>query len=64
MPTEDDFDLARSFLARHETALRAGDALHLAVAANNRATAVYTLDKGMLGAGRRLGLRVRAGIRI
>ena len=60
----DDFDLAGEFLRRYETGLRAGDALHLAIASNNRATALYTLDKMFLTAGRRLGLKVMAGIRL
>ena len=36
LPDVDDFDLARQYLAHHKTALRAGDALHLAIAANHR----------------------------
>jgi predicted nucleic acid-binding protein len=64
LPTADDFDLARHFLQRYGTGLRAGDALHLAIASNNRATAVYTLDKTLLAAGRRLGLKTRLGIRL
>jgi predicted nucleic acid-binding protein len=64
LPTADDFDVAGKFLRRYKTGLRAGDALHLAIASNNRATAVYSLDKAFLAAGRRLGLKVRAGIRI
>jgi uncharacterized protein len=62
LPTANDFDLAGEFLRRHETALRAGDALHLAIASNNRATAVYSLDKTFLEAGRRLGIKVMTGI--
>jgi predicted nucleic acid-binding protein len=64
LPTTDDFDLAGQFLRQHESGLRAGDALHLAIASNNRATAVYTLDRTFLAAGRRLGLKVSAGIRL
>ncbi|WP_228896815.1 type II toxin-antitoxin system VapC family toxin [Pseudoduganella aquatica] len=37
------------------TALRAGDALHLAIAAAHRAT-VYTLDRGMAAAAQTLGV--------
>jgi uncharacterized protein len=55
-PTAADFELSRQFLRRYETALRAGDALHLAVAANNQARAIYSLDQGLLKAGRLLGL--------
>ena len=42
LPTATDFDLAGQFLRRYETGLRAGDALHLAIASNNRATAVHS----------------------
>ena len=58
-PTRRDFATAKQYLQRHETALRAGDALHLAIAFNNRATTIFSLDKGMLKAGRLLGLPVR-----
>jgi predicted nucleic acid-binding protein len=40
------------------TALRAGDGLHLAIAAAHLAT-VYTLDRGMARAGATLGIPVR-----
>ncbi len=61
--TPDDLDVARQFLRDHLTGLRAPDALHLATAANNRAEAIYTLDKGMVRAGKRLRLPVMHGIR-
>ena len=64
LPTANDFDLAGEFLRRYETGLRAGDALHLAIASNNRATAVYSLDRGFLAAGRHLGMKVMTGIRL
>jgi predicted nucleic acid-binding protein len=62
-PTADDFDLAKRYVSTYETRLRAGDALHLAIANNRGATAIYSLDKSFLAAGRRLRLPVRAGIR-
>jgi len=62
LPTTDDFDLAKEYLAAFETGLRAGDALHLAIAKNHRAAAMYSLDKTLLKAGERLGLPVSAGI--
>ena len=62
LPNRDDFDRARDWLGRFETALRAGDALHLAIAANRRAEAIYSLDKAMIAAGRALGLPASAGI--
>jgi predicted nucleic acid-binding protein len=49
------FRTAARFADRHELALRAGDALHLAVAAEHGAT-VCTLDKRMADAGRRIGI--------
>ncbi len=36
--------------------LRAGDALHLAIARNHHARAIHSLDKKLLTAGRTLGL--------
>jgi len=62
-PSPADFDLAYEFVRDHLTGLRAPDALHLAMAANNRAEAIYTLDKGMVRAGKRLRLPVKHGIR-
>ncbi|MDE2230228.1 MAG: hypothetical protein KGL11_14465 [Alphaproteobacteria bacterium] len=42
--------------------MRAGDALHLAIATNHGAEAIYSLDKTLLKAGRRLGLPVSAAV--
>jgi hypothetical protein len=53
----------RRYLDNYETGLRAGDALHLAIAGNHRAKAIYSLDKTMIKAGKILGLPVSAGIR-
>jgi uncharacterized protein len=63
LPNADDFGLAKRYLGRFETGLRAGDALHLAVANNRRAAVVYSLDKTLLQAGKILDLPVRMGIR-
>ncbi|HEU0155929.1 MAG TPA: type II toxin-antitoxin system VapC family toxin [Stellaceae bacterium] len=62
LPDSDDFSRARHYLGRFETGLRAGDALHLAIAANRHAAAIYTLDKRLLRAGEILGLPVSLGI--
>jgi uncharacterized protein len=62
LPTAADFDLAKIYLAKPETGLRAGDAFHLAIAANHGATAMYSLDKALLKAGKMLGLPVSMGI--
>jgi predicted nucleic acid-binding protein len=64
LPNADDFALAKQFLGNYEFGLRAGDALHLAIAGNHRAEAVYSLDKTMIRAGKNLGLPVSAGIRL
>ncbi len=57
-----DFDEARRLLADHRSGLRAGDALHLAVASNNAAQGIYSLDKTMVAVGRSLGLPMNAGL--
>ena len=62
LPNADDFTLAKQFLGNHKFGLRAGDALHLAIARNHRAEAVYCLDKRMIKAGKNLGLPVTTGI--
>jgi uncharacterized protein len=64
LPGADDFDLARRFLGNYGTGLRASDALHLAIADNRGAQAIYTLDNKLLAAGRTLKLPVARGIRI
>jgi uncharacterized protein len=61
LPSGADYELARSYLLRFETGLRAGDALHLAIAGNHRAEAIYSLDKMMIAAGKALGLPVEDG---
>ena len=62
LPNADDFGLAKEYLGRFETGLRAGDALHLAIARNHRAEVIYSLDKTFIRAGKILGLRVSMGI--
>lgn len=64
LPNADDFDLAKDFLGHRNSGLRAGDALHLAIARNHRAQAIYSLDKAFLKAGKALGLPVEPGIRL
>jgi uncharacterized protein len=63
LPSADDFGLAKRYLRQFETGLRAGDALHLAIARNHRAAVIYSLDKILLKAGKILDLAVRMGIR-
>jgi predicted nucleic acid-binding protein len=64
VPAVDDFELAKRYLAEPRTGLRAGDALHLAIAANNGAEVIYSLDKTLLRAGKTIGLPVRTGIQV
>jgi predicted nucleic acid-binding protein len=61
-PTVDDYESAKRYLAEPGTGLRAGDALHLAIGHNHRAEAIYSLDKRLLAAGKRLGLPISAGV--
>jgi uncharacterized protein len=64
-PNARDFHLAKAFVENFETGLRAGDALHLAIAANRRAETFYSLDSTLLRAGRLLNLPISsAGIRL
>lgn len=64
VPTNADYKLAKSYIQNFETKLRAGDALHLAIASNNGAKAVYTLDNGLLNAAKLLKLSASRGIRL
>ena len=57
-----DFDLAKEYLGHFETGLRAGDALHLAIARNHRAEVIYSRDKSLLRAGTMLALPVSMGM--
>ncbi|MBI5816270.1 MAG: type II toxin-antitoxin system VapC family toxin [Nitrospinae bacterium] len=57
-----DFRLARSFVQKYASGLRAGDALHLAVCSNNKVKTVYSLDKRFVEAGRMLSLPTSHGI--
>ena len=55
--TEPAFDMAAEYCADPVLALKAGDALHLAVA-QSAGLAVATLDRGMLSAGLALGISI------
>ena len=61
LPNRDDFDRARDWVGHFDTGLRAADALHLAIAGNRGADAIYSLDKKLVAAGKELGLPVSAG---
>ena len=62
-PRVSDFDLAATFIRQFNTKLRAGDALHLAIAANRATGMFYTLDERLLAAARRLKIPASRGIR-
>jgi predicted nucleic acid-binding protein len=62
LPNADDFGLAKRYLGLFETRLRAGDALHLAIANNHRAAVIYSFDRALLDAGKILNLPVSMGI--
>jgi len=62
LPGADDFALAKEYLARHQSGLRGGNALHLAIARNHGSERIYSLDNTLLKAGRVLGLPVVRGL--
>lgn len=57
-PGKVDFECSWDFIIRFDNSLQAGDALHLAIAANLRADKLYTLDNGLMKAGNLLKLPV------
>lgn len=61
-PALQDFRRCWNFLTRFDNSLRAGDALHLAIADNRCMEQLYTLDNGLLEAGEFLGIPVSKGI--
>ena len=63
-PTAADFASAAKYLEIPKTGLRAGDALHLAIAANHRAKRILTLDQGFVEAGKLLKLPVTLGVKV
>lgn len=61
LPTATDHDTAQGYLEIPKTGLRAGDAFHLAIAANHGARKIWSLDQGFIKAGKLLKLPVSAG---
>lgn len=61
-PTRHDYSRAAEHLGHHALGLRAGDALHLAVAENEGAACLYTLDRRLLAAGRKLGIKTASPV--
>ncbi|MEY3201313.1 MAG: ribonuclease VapC [Pseudomonadota bacterium] len=62
-PTVADYELARDFVAHFESGLRCADALHLAIAKNQRAEKILTLDERLLKAAKLLKVPATRGIR-
>lgn len=63
LPSAADYNLARTLLGRFDSGLRGGDALHLAIARNQGADKVLTLDEGLLKAAKLLKIQAARGIR-
>lgn len=59
MPAPEDFVLAQQYLERFDAGLRAGDALHLAIASNNDARQMYSLDRALLQSAQKLKLEMQ-----
>ncbi len=62
LPNGDDFNLAKEYIRHFDTGLRAGDAMHLAIAMNHKSDAIYSLDKILLRAGKSLGIPTSTGV--
>jgi predicted nucleic acid-binding protein len=63
MPALSDFDLAIELLNLHNSGLRSGDALHLAIVRNQGAQFI-TLDKKLIRAARLIGIPADSGIKL
>ena len=59
-----DYELAKTTIQHFATKLRAGDALHLAIASNHGAQTFYTLDEGLLNAAKLMKVHASRGIKI
>lgn len=62
-PGAADFELATAYVKHFATKLRAGDALHLAIASNHGAKVLHTLDQGLLAAAKLLKVPASRGIK-
>lgn len=62
-PAVADYELAKDYIQHFATKLRAGDALHLAIASNNGAKFLYTLDEGLLNAAKLMKVHASRGIK-
>jgi len=61
-PSVADYELAKGYIQHFASKLRAGNALHLAIAGNNGAGALYTLDEGLLDAAKLVKIHASRGI--
>ncbi|MEH2381771.1 MAG: type II toxin-antitoxin system VapC family toxin [Nostoc sp.] len=59
--TTADFILAAEFIQQWETGLRAGDALHLAIARNRSIENILSLDRGLIDAALQLNISSDSG---
>lgn len=57
-PTAQDYETSIRYMLHSRSGLRAGDALHLAIAQRNEAT-LWTMDKGLVKAARLLKIPAR-----
>jgi predicted nucleic acid-binding protein len=62
-PNVADYEQAKGYIEHFATRLRAGDALHLAIASNNSAKTLYTLDEGLLNAAKLMKVHASRGIK-
>ena len=62
-PSVVDYEQAKGYIQHFATRLRAGDALHLAIARNNSAKTLYTLDDGLLNAAKLMKVHASRGIK-
>ena len=62
-PSIVDYEQAKGYIQHFASKLRAGDALHLAIASNNGTKMLYTLDEGLLSAAKLLKVHASRGIK-
>ena len=62
LPSAADYELAQAFVAHFDSGLRGGDALHLAIAKNQGADKILTIDAGLLKAAKLLKIPATRGI--
>jgi len=62
VPERGDFLLSSRYLERFELGLRAGDALHLAIALNHGARELCSLDQGLVRSAQRLRIKAQVPV--